>query len=85
MKKIHEIKNVSFEGDDLCLDVDGKEHRFCVADISERLMKASVIERNNFIVSPSGYGIHWPIIDEDVSIDGLLGVVHKPLRKAMNA
>ena len=27
---------------------------------------------------PSGYGIHWPLIDEDLSIDGLLGIVHTP-------
>ncbi|MBK6354899.1 MAG: DUF2442 domain-containing protein [Saprospiraceae bacterium] len=25
----------------------------------------------NFIISPSSYGIHWPIIDEDISIQGL--------------
>jgi len=29
-------------------------------------------------ISPSGYGIHWPLIDEDLSIDGLLGVKHRP-------
>jgi hypothetical protein len=27
--------------------------------------------KNNYILSPSGYGIHWPDIDEDLSIDGL--------------
>jgi len=26
--------------------------------------------------SPSGYGIHWPLIDEDISMDGLLGIAH---------
>jgi hypothetical protein len=31
-----------------------------------------------FEVSPSGYGIHWPRLDEDISIDGLLGIVHSP-------
>jgi len=29
-------------------------------------------------ISPSGYGIYWPLIDEDLSIDGLLGIVHAP-------
>jgi hypothetical protein len=28
-------------------------------------------------ISPSGYGIRWPLIDEDLSIDGLLGVRHQ--------
>jgi len=23
-------------------------------------------------VSPSGYGIHWPELDEDLSIDGMI-------------
>ncbi|MDP2982675.1 MAG: DUF2442 domain-containing protein [Candidatus Latescibacter sp.] len=27
-------------------------------------------------IQPSGYGIHWPLIDEDIAIDGLLGIVH---------
>jgi hypothetical protein len=26
----------------------------------------------NFEVSPSGYGIHWPELDEDLSIDGMI-------------
>jgi hypothetical protein len=27
-------------------------------------------------MSPSGYGIHWPLVDEDLSIDGLIGAIH---------
>ncbi|MBN2510631.1 MAG: DUF2442 domain-containing protein [Spirochaetales bacterium] len=27
-----------------------------------------------FKISPSGYGIYWPLIDEDVSIDSLIGM-----------
>jgi hypothetical protein len=34
--------------------------------------------RENFEISPSGYGIHWPDVDEDLSIDGLIGVTHAP-------
>ena len=33
-------------------------------------------EKNQFEIAPSGYGIHWPLIDEDLSIDGLPGIVH---------
>ncbi|MFI5222153.1 MAG: DUF2442 domain-containing protein, partial [Bacteroidia bacterium] len=29
-------------------------------------------ERGNFEISPSGYGIHWSLIDEDLSINGLI-------------
>ena len=41
-----------------------------------RLTKA--IETNNFeltqnfTISPSGYGIHWPLLDEDISIKSFL-------------
>ena len=32
----------------------------------------------SFEFGDTGYGIHWPLIDEDISIDGLLGIEHKP-------
>jgi len=35
---------------------------------SERLARASVIERSRAELSPSGYGIHWPLIDEDLAV-----------------
>jgi len=34
-----------------------------------------------FEISPSGYGIHRPFLDEDISIDGLLGIAHFPSTK----
>ena len=40
--------------------------------LSERLKNASELERQIFVVSPSGYGIHWPLIDEDLAIDQIL-------------
>src|SRR5436190_2001442 len=39
---------------------------------SERLANASLIERNRAELSPSGYGIHWPLIDEDLAVGQLL-------------
>jgi hypothetical protein len=33
-------------------------------------------ERKHFEVSPAGYGVHWPEIAEDLSIDALIGVRH---------
>ena len=78
MKKCHEIEKVSFEEERLVLRVDGKKHIFKLADISERLLNASQIERERYEISSSGYGIHWALIDEDLSIDALLGVKHRP-------
>ena len=39
---------------------------------SERLARASLVERSRAELSPSGYGIHWPLIDEDLAIGPLL-------------
>jgi hypothetical protein len=79
MKNYHEVAGIEFADSTMVMDVDGKRHEFKLGEISEPLSKASSEERSNFEVSPSGYGIHWPLIDEDLSIDGLLGIVHSPL------
>jgi hypothetical protein len=39
---------------------------------SERLAHASLLERDRAELSPSGYGIHWPLIDEDLAVGPLL-------------
>ena len=39
---------------------------------SPRLASATEQERLNAELSPGGYGIHWPLIDEDLSVNGLL-------------
>jgi hypothetical protein len=80
VKKYHHIQSVKFTIDDLLLKVDGKEYVFKISDVSEKLAKASEIERKKYEISPSGYGIHWPMIDEDLSIDGLLDITHTSLK-----
>ena len=40
-------------------------------DCSERLARASFVERSRAVLSPSGYGIHWPMIDEDLAVGPL--------------
>ena len=37
-----------------------------------RLLQATPTQRSNFELLGGGQGIHWPDIDEDVSIEGLL-------------
>lgn len=72
MKKYHEVREVIVSMDKLKLVIDRKLYEFNFAQISQKLEFATDQERKNFIISPSGYGIHWPLIDEDISIDGLL-------------
>ena len=76
MKKYHQVAGLQFEGEVMILTIDGHEKRFQVGEISPVLLRASHQERNAFEISPSGYGIHWPLFDEDLSIDGLLSIVH---------
>ena len=52
-----------------------------LSELSPVLQNASDGRKNPFEISPSGYGIHWPLLDEDLSIDGLLGVVHRPKKE----
>jgi len=81
MKRIHNVQKIIFKENSMYLTVDGEENVFQIEKISKRLLNATEIERNKFEISPSGYGIHWPLIDEDLSIDGLLGIKHTPLQK----
>ena len=37
-----------------------------------RLAHGTPAERANFQVSGAGYGIHWPDLDEDIGVEGLL-------------
>ena len=76
MTRHHEVGELCFDSDDLVLTVDGQSRRCKLSEISSALQNASDEERSTYEISPSGYGIHWPLLDEDLSIDGLLGVVH---------
>ncbi len=78
MKRCHEIDNVIVTDESLNLRIDGAEYRFPLASVSPRLLAATPADRARFEISPSGYGLHWPTIDEDLSVDGLLGIRHKP-------
>ncbi|HVY33986.1 MAG TPA: DUF2442 domain-containing protein [Caulobacteraceae bacterium] len=37
-----------------------------------RLLKASSDQRKVWEPCAAGFGIHWPLIDEDLSVEGLL-------------
>lgn len=72
MEKIHHISDLRFENDHLILEVDNQTINLKLTDISEKLAKASDTERSTYTISPSEYGIHWKLLDEDLSVNGLL-------------
>ena len=66
------IISVSFHDDMILISTDKGNYQWKISEISQRLSKATESDRNNFKISPSGYGIHWPSVDEDLSIGGLI-------------
>ena len=54
--------------------IDGKLISVPLDKISNKLKTANELQRNFYKISPSGYGIHWPLIDEDLSVDALFQI-----------
>jgi len=72
MDKIYNISDIQFDNDYLIIKVDNSILKVRISDASNKLANASDFDRNDYKVSPSGYGIHWNRLDEDLSINGLL-------------
>ena len=72
MIAIHNIEKVCFESNCMTLQMDGEALILHLDNLSPKLLKANKIEREGYKISPSGYGIHWPLIDEDISVKQLL-------------
>ena len=48
---------------------------------SWRLSEATPAQRANFRLIGSGQGVHWPEIDEDISVEGMLHGIPAPRPK----
>jgi hypothetical protein len=68
----HQITAISFEQDTIYLSIDGKVLVLPLEKVSKKLQDASDVQRKYFKISPSGYGIHWPLIAEDLGVDALV-------------
>ena len=78
MDKIFNIQEIRFDKEYLFIRIDGKSYRIRIRDISQKLSAATDKERSEYDISPSGYGIHWPAIDEDLSVSGILKAIPHP-------
>ena len=74
MKKIHIVKSIYFCENMMTVTVDDTTYEIDLNEVSRKLIKTNEDTRNNFKISPSGYGIYWPEIDEDLSVDGLIKI-----------
>ena len=68
----HTIEDISFDKETMSLKIDGKLIKVTLDKISSKLKAANDFQRQFFKVSPSGYGIHWPLLDEDLSVNAIL-------------
>lgn len=71
-RKRHDVQTAWTDNTHLYIVVDGTIYRIEWAYCSQRLLEADNVQRAKFKISPSGYGIHWPEIDEDLAIASLL-------------
>jgi Protein of unknown function (DUF2442) len=75
------VADVSFSEDSLCVSLrDGRKISVPLAWYP-RLLRATSEQRNNWKIAGGGYGIHWPVIDEDLSTEGLLRGAPAPREK----
>lgn len=66
------VANVRFSERSLSVDlVDGRTITVPI-EWFPRLANAKADQLANWQIAGGGYGIHWPDIDEDISVEGLL-------------
>lgn len=65
-------RSIEVSPDGLTIDLPDRRVLIPWENCSTRLANASAAERANAELSPGGYGIHWPLLDEDLSVSGLL-------------
>jgi hypothetical protein len=66
------IENIKFKESTMWITIEGVNHKIDLNVVSAKLKNADDIQRNLYKISPSGYVIHWPLTDEDLSVEGLL-------------
>ena len=64
--------NVTITDDTLLVDLEDGRTISVPIGWYPRLAQGTPEERQNFQISGAGYGIHWPDLDEDIGIEGLL-------------
>ncbi len=78
-------RKVSFDADSMWVELaDGRQLGVPLAYFP-RLLNATGVERESFIISGGGSGIHWDDLDEDISVSALLLGVGDRTRPARQA
>jgi len=65
-------KSVEPSPEALTITTERKTYRIPWEQCSARLARADWVERSRLELSPAGYGIHWPLLDEDLAVGPLI-------------
>jgi len=66
------VREASYENGMICLLMsDQKEIRFPV-EVNSKLKNATDQQRKNIEIICGGTGLHWPDLDEDLSVTGII-------------
>jgi len=66
------VFNVTVTDDTLSVDLEDGRTIAVPSVWYPRLAYGTPEERTNFQISGAGYGIHWPDLDEDIGVEGLM-------------
>lgn len=66
------VLNVAVTDDTLSVDLEDGRTVSVPIGWYPRLAHGTDAERSNFKISGAGYGVHWPDLDEDIGVEGLL-------------
>ena|SRR6267378_5801526 len=66
------VLNVAVTDDTLSVDLDDGRTVSVPIGWYPRLAHGTDSERGNFQISGAGHGVHWPDLDEDIGVEGLL-------------
>ncbi|MDE0445509.1 MAG: DUF2442 domain-containing protein [Spirochaetaceae bacterium] len=70
--RVRDASSVAIDDDTLTADLSDGRTISVPLTWYPRLVHATVGERCNWRLVGRGFGIHWPDLDEDVSVEGLL-------------
>jgi hypothetical protein len=65
-------KKIETTIEELVIRLPDREVRIPWERCSPCLAAANAVQRQQAELSPGGYGIHWPLLDEDLTIGGLV-------------
>ena len=66
------IVEVTITDDTLAVDLDDGRSIAVPIGWYPRLAYGTPDERENYEIAGAGYGIHWPDLDEDIGVEGML-------------